>query len=476
MPDKSTNQQDLVSRGWQQMSDILDREMPQRKKRRWVAWLPWGVAGVVALLVVAWWATGSPADINHPDEQSPIEARQQSATSTSADATILPSEDIGSLDARRATTTDSRDVSTQSIVDNGATAAGSNATKIEVGIPEDDLISQPRIDDPSNQNTRSGMTDEKDSLSGLTGRNITDAAKQEPDARLSQIVQADVVDAEELALTENPTVSEESAAAPLRQALTISAIPVRQTELSDNDLPLMPAIEVQRHKHNALHGYAFGNTHFNTQIGLRGLEGGLALGYDFSNRWAALIGVSYGYYTNDPLFRLGSFRQAEEDLAANSGGTTTPVAEILGNGIVSNSIGYDTAQILTDKYKYVHVPVSVQYQLTNWLSVGAGARISRLLSAPSEYGLEAVESNFTAGDFNYILAKSGDEQNFLYDFDLVRKFEVAPMLAMVMDLGRLTTLDINYQHGFTPVIAQSDVPNRKDYNRTFSIGVRRRLF
>ena len=51
MPDRDMERRDeLLEKGWQQMSTILDREMPQRRqRRRFVFWIPIGMIGALAL-------------------------------------------------------------------------------------------------------------------------------------------------------------------------------------------------------------------------------------------------------------------------------------------------------------------------------------------------------------------------------------------------------------------------------------------
>ncbi|MDX1408163.1 MAG: hypothetical protein R3330_08520, partial [Saprospiraceae bacterium] len=72
MPDKNNlAANELVDRGWQQMSDLLDQEMPQRDRRRGAAWIWWGIGALVilagALLVFP--ATDNPGI--DPEEPAP---------------------------------------------------------------------------------------------------------------------------------------------------------------------------------------------------------------------------------------------------------------------------------------------------------------------------------------------------------------------------------------------------------------------
>ncbi|MDX1408022.1 MAG: outer membrane beta-barrel protein, partial [Saprospiraceae bacterium] len=169
--------------------------------------------------------------------------------------------------------------------------------------------------------------------------------------------------------------------------------------------------------------------------------------------------------------RLDEFAAPVTDVDTMQGGAAGPGSFVQANEIYNNTVNYDTARILADRYNYLHLPLILQYRLSPKLKVSVGVKGSRMLSAPSEYAISDQSGSFNQ---NVTLSARGSN-NFLYNYDILRKWDVAPLLGLGLEVGRRMSLNVNYQHGLIPFVDRSGIIDRSDYHRSLSVGLQYRM-
>jgi hypothetical protein len=212
---------------------------------------------------------------------------------------------------------------------------------------------------------------------------------------------------------------------------------------------------------SAMHLNADGNPFY-------GVETGIGMILREQKRVRLHAGVSYGYYNIDGLGFFGIGNTADAETLGNQGypDPLTGVTYDL-NEVYANSLEVEEAQQLTEKFHYLHVPISMEYRITPRISVGAGVKAGVLLSAPARYRLNDVR-----------FASSGigsSSKDFLYDYDILRKFDIAPMLSIEFMISKSLSLQAGYTHGLIHYINNSGTSDRSDFHRTASLGLRYRI-
>jgi hypothetical protein len=137
--------------------------------------------------------------------------------------------------------------------------------------------------------------------------------------------------------------------------------------------------------------------------------------------------------------------------------------------VVDGALEYSEAKQLTDKFHYIHVPLRVEYRITPNFSVMAGMKVSALVAAPARYRLD--DERFGAGQ----LLQASGSRSFLYNYDILRKLDVAPLVGMSYAIGERLSLDASYSHGLVHYINNSDAGDRNDFHRSAALGVRYRI-
>jgi hypothetical protein len=107
----------------------------------------------------------------------------------------------------------------------------------------------------------------------------------------------------------------------------------------------------------------------------------------------------------------------------------------------------------------------------------AGAKVSSLLAAPARYRLN--DSRFSASPYDPVSASKG----FLYNYGILRKFDVAPLVGISYNIGERLSLDASYSHGLVHYIndttnstnAVALTVDRSDFHRSASLGLRYRI-
>jgi len=218
----------------------------------------------------------------------------------------------------------------------------------------------------------------------------------------------------------------------------------------------------------------FGAPHFASNVQLHGIEAGAMATLTLGRKWKLLGGASIGHYNQSGLIMLGGLSQNSDvetyavPVIPDTAGFGSPLADLK---VDYNQIGYDTAELLTEKFNYLHFPVLAQYRIGRIISVTGGVKVSYLLNAPSNKNLRGTTLNSAQGSPLDLTSSS----NFLDEENILRKWDVAPVIGIALDIGRTLAIDLQYQHGLIPYVDRPTDNDRSDYHRTVSLGLRYRI-
>ncbi|MDX1476657.1 MAG: hypothetical protein R3301_03090 [Saprospiraceae bacterium] len=467
MPDnRKYEAQDLIERGWQQMSELLDREMPQKRKRRGAAWLLWGIGALVLLAGVSLilLRTDSPEQVTPAEPSGQHHALAPEATAPST----IPGSAVEH----------DREVDPAGPVDKAASEPARQATADAVARTTAGDERKMESPDAADRSTAASETIRTTTRSeGVTGH---DPESRPTSGQLAENMASP--DSTSVQPETSPTRADAppgiNAEIPGRSIVIVdeaSRLDVTPLTSAMRQIPAFVALDGIERRALALHGLTA--IHLNDAISVYGVEAGIALTYDVGRRISLMTGLTYGHYRERGLFRISPNKQFDElaspvDQDTTMGGSPGTGTSVLANTIYDNTVGYDTARILADRYNYLHMPLVVRYQLTPKIGLSLGIKGSRLLSAPSEYAIDQQSSSFTQ---NLRLDGNGPN-NFLYNFGILRKWDVAPLAGVTLQTGRRTELDVHYQHGLVPFIDRMGVIDRSDYHRTLAVALRYRIW
>ena len=147
---------------------------------------------------------------------------------------------------------------------------------------------------------------------------------------------------------------------------------------------------------------------------------------------------------------------------------STSPSEFNVQDVYDNTLSYNVADKLADKFYYVNIPVRLEYRISPRVSVAAGVKAAVLLSAPARYNLN--DQRLYGSSLGGLFAPSS--KSFLYDYGIVKKIDIAPEAALSWKAARRVWLDAGYQYGTIPYINKSNVAERGDYHRSVTLGVR----
>ena len=174
---------------------------------------------------------------------------------------------------------------------------------------------------------------------------------------------------------------------------------------------------------------------------------------------------------DDGLLMFGGFSQ--DELAVYDPGVSQDTTTYPGSQILSYQLlNYDTALLISEKFNYLHMPVTLEYRLGRNVNLVGGFKVSRLISAPPV--AETPDILFRSGFNNGSTADAEVAKSDLIDEGVVRRWDIAPLVGLSVDMGRRFALDIQYQFGLIPYIDRP-ASNREDYNRSLSLGLRYRV-
>jgi hypothetical protein len=442
------------------MSVLLEKEMPGRKRRLGVIWWLTGVAALVLIGAVA--AIGIQNDSEEtPGNEMPSKLHESS---------VPTAEPIAGMDKH----------SPSSTIDKAASHGGNN------------LLKGTSANKKSNNNTSKSSlaSDEKDEMNKKTESDfiVTSSEKSEDQRSASEaVVSQEIVDggADIHEVSQSYDVAEDvkksesliielpveivNASEDHRDAVSVLTLkseePEQLSEPARLGNEIIPAA-VQSGKPFEVQGLVA--MHFNSAGSpFYGVEAGGAVVFRADKRLRVRTGLSYAYYSVDGigLFSLSRASDVEELGGTGPGtGVGTPLYDPV--SVVQNTIEYDAADELTDKFHYLHVPLRVEYRIAPRWSASAGVRMALLLAAPARYKLS--DEKFSA---NY-LASAPASRSFLYDYGILRKLDIAPELMLSWKATNRLWLDLGYLHGLVPYINRSDISGRGDYHRMIQVGAR----
>ena len=425
MQDNRKQEYSLEDRGWRRMAELLDREMPKKDRRRGMLW--WTTA-LGLLLAVAVWGYYSLTPVSHTD--APIERIQQQAQEQ-----ISPVADIEINNKDVANAGDKNTVS-DAVVEREIASSGRQQIEAaaavesagEVSNLRREAVLSVRKDQISILNT--GLVEDQSNSGFQEG--ITSISVKQPDNSEMEVVLSPASD--ELGESEIEQVtgiveleSKENSSYELRNTEALSGLSspmIAGLQTPGIDIAQNRIKPAKRKSGFELQALAAVHSDFGTAP-IYGAEAGVAAVFRSARRIRIRSGVSYGYYNVDgvPLFGLSKNRDLESiDLGTNPGSQYDPLYDQM--DILTNQIEFTAAEQLTKQFHYLHMPVAVEYSFLPRWAVMVGARFSYLTSAPARY--EFNDPVFFTGNFGSF----SSTKSFLYDYEVLRKFDVAPEVGL----------------------------------------------
>ena len=438
MQDNIKYQQALVNKGWRGMSILLDKEIPQSGKRRRTA--VWWLLGAGVVLILSGWGY-----FVLQENISPLPSTPETVPSQTVETVMVP---------ERADLHEPEDIAAANLKSPEADAPISYSVSSDkrastaVSLPA--FSAKKAIDSPN--------------IPALAGDGAVDD--------ISNISSHPTETVAKLHLHETDMIIPETDLAgdnERRNTITIAELSPRIPAALDARFTI-PSIAVQTSKA----GNAFGleviaATHVNADGNpFYGVETGLNTTLRTGRRLNLNAGVSYGYYNVDGLGILGIDKDLDLELQDNQNtpGQNTGVLYDV-TDLFAHSLDVSEVKQLTEEFHYIHFPVSVAYLITPRLSAAAGMKISALISAPARYQLN--DSRFTASSLN------SSSKSFLVSYDVLRKWDIAPIVNLTYRMSRHLSIDASYAHGLVHYVNSSGAQDKSDLHRSGSIGVRYRI-
>lgn len=447
----------FVDKAWDDMVGRLDREMPVRK-------LPWALitSVIFALLAVgggAYFYTSASEAGSQFEEQFENHPQQVSAAEAVDDADDVKKEFAESE------IQDDQLVNTGEIERLNAARKNEDADqKTGSDLGEENSITGKKI----NSENQKSLSSPKPIITGETKEVVPNTNKksaliiEEQKTTPTTILEADRTKPE---LATEPMVMPGSEAQPVRMTLPLAQLPVMPVGMiaasaeSGNLIQgIQPLSSRKNRKFHLTIGAGTQVQEFNTILGF---DGGLQGSFDLTNRLSVSLGAFYGYYKRD------GYSAANKDvtLSSNGGIFNGGYAIFDVDRIYNNTLSYEEILTFTDSYSALHVPLTIDYQLSRKFRAGAGVRFSYLLNALSDFTIQQ-ESNFE------VLALAGQERsNFVYKNDLLNKVNIAPMVQLEYFVTRHFGIHSSFNYNLRPLINKEPVDGRTDYQRTLRMGI-----
>lgn len=457
MPDRDMERHDeLVDRGWQQMSEVLDREMPQsRPRRKLLVWIPIAVIGLLAVSYGTW-ASGILKG-NNVNDNKPVQTEQTDKKEVNDNILSSRFQKESNNPDQVEVEHDSDVAVSESVVEAEAVADDLRTTVLADPVHESENIASTNSNYQKNRIL--GLSDESNELD-LDRRDMDGATN------LPGISSADVSSSGDVRKLGITPISTDRFAFPVNyvESRLPSAFSARMKEVG-----FITPSSVMFEKKFGLDAYVA--SHWDSPFTLQGIEAGLLVSWDFSRRWSVTSGLAYGHHRKLGIADLSPGKSDDQELALNPSDPDT--TSFTGGTVVDLSrVSYDTAETLINKLNYLHIPLHVEFRATRGLSLRAGFRTSYMIGAPvSQMGRVFIaQPQFS----NNVLLDANSSPRFLVKEGVVRRWDVAPMFGVGWEITRLLAIDVQYQHGLIPYIDR-EATERSDFNRTLSVGLRMKI-
>ena len=484
---------ELLEQGWRQMQGILDLEMPQNRNKKWGLWIPISIVGIALIITALMYFNTDMVNDEVPVKQA--NPHQSFALTEQENA----SRDEALLGGSRApksnalSSVDAKDFDSDknfgAVKEDQALNTSGGSTEITVVSGDDKIEVQ-----STTENVIVSSGTEEVVVSSGTEEVVVSSGTEEvvvPSGTEEVVVPSGTEEVVVPSGTEVVALSSNADLPPTslnhdKAVISMAGMATQQ----DVDMPAtidvvapgslnyqpaaQPIIPVATQIKPKVGLEVFGAPHFVSNVELRGVEAGALATVTLGRKWKLLAGASYGHYDNNGLINPGgqSSNLDVETFAVpvvvDTSTFSNPNAD---PEIAYNKIGYDTAQLLSEKFNYLHFPVLAQYRVGRFISVTGGLKVSYLINAPSDKNLSATPLNSSQGyplDLN-------NSSNFLVEEDILRKWDIAPVIGVAFDMGRRIAFDLQYQHGLIPYVDRPTDSDRSDYHRTVSLGLRYRI-
>jgi outer membrane protein with beta-barrel domain len=490
----------LLEQGWHQMQSILDQEMPQKHQNKWVFWIPLGALGVVLAIIALMYFPVDKANETAPQKQadphpsfaqSEPNAISSGSTETldgSAETLTVKTVPLSSSTAASSDSSETLDVKTE-VLNGSAPISGVRKeilnSSVATSADETETLSGTAAVSDVRKETLNSIAatsaNKAETLNGTTPESDGNTKTLKRSASISAEKKISVTGVEQVALIATVVPSDRPAAPTATRSvyrqenltpIAAEIVSPATLEYGPQIMPILPAASQIRPKVGL---EVFGAPHFGSSFELRGIEAGALASLTLGRKWKLLGGISYGHYNKNGINVLGgnsANADAESITIPLNADTTTVGSPSYDPTIAYSKIGYDTARLLIEKFNYLHLPVVAQYRIGRFISVTGGLKVSYLLNAPSGKIVNGFSSlNAQSGLFDL-----NTSRNFLAVENILRKWDIAPIVGIAFDIGRRMAFDIQYQHGLIPYVDRPTEGARSDYQRTVSLALRYRIF
>ena len=420
---------DLVDKGWEQMRNLLDKEMPEKTKVLWMWWLiPMALilGGVSTYMYKAGMEKSIPSVSSFAEKTSPLSDH------------VMASYEGPEIDH------------TLTILkpNNNSEINNHVKTTSKISSAQQDNVDHSSSSKSQNNNTQA-------SKSNVPSANLSGATPI-----LNEVQKKDkTLKGTALKLNNYEAQQAEIPIYELKTPILIQNIQRLQSNLVLKETgelsPSLLHMEL-KNTHNRrlrLSVYAGLNNSIYSIPG--GFEVGSMLNFDVSKKWSIATGLSYSdNYRNgyEPNFNLRKLNREEAFF--------DDPALLNYYDLDKTYASYEETAPLVQNLQYLNLPIEIAYNLFPRWSLGLGVKFSHLLNANNLQG-----QNLEVGS---ALNESAEVNNILYEKSFYRSTDYALLASVKYHIKRRWSVGLQWNHGFNPVISIDQAQGstqRADLNR-----------
>ncbi len=441
--------------GWAKMSVILDREMPQKKKRRRFFLMWFGLAGLVLVTAGLIWSRSGKldaVDVIIPavtQEQSAVTSNQHNNLANHSDATPI----IDSIETNTKSTVVEADDFIENINPNEVRSnelyQNSEASKSKRILIESEKKAQNAQLEPA-----VSVSPEKKIMEVVVDLPVSDEKSNKKNKSIKTKNGINNV---------TTSVPEKSAAHVTKRdqlVIYITKLPVLDlriddferainwVEMKDWEAPVL--VKAKKEFSPKWTAELFAGAYPGLNTYKFGWNSGISAGYRFAPKWTLKLGAAWGRHQFENL----NFYGVSDALVA-----TDPLGDVNTEFVTPE---YDPQVAQKKSLSYIDVPLQLNFYLSDHWYTYAGYQLSFLLSINDPFSLNAETD----------LVASGQEERVVeldpYTQELLVRRNSAVIGGIGYQIGRFS-FQAGYQHGVTNLISAKIETESSIYRRNVSI-------
>lgn len=430
--------------GWAKMNVILDREMPQKKKRHRFFLMWFGLAGIALIAVgIIWSRSGK---LNSVETPIPLVSKSQPTKDPNTN------EEITEIIENSAS---------QEPISSNTESTYAEPSRIGKKIVPSEVKNNENYNKNANQLSESVAQHKPDKVKKdvvlSNQRNVNESFKNEKSKEPTQSIIEDNLIHKDLASNPEKEILDTR---PARIISTLARLPVLVLDLDDferaitwvemKDWETPIKVQTKTTFTPKLTGELFGGAYPGLKTYSFGWNAGMAVGYHFAPRWALKLGAGWGRHQFENL----NFYGVSDAIVASD-----PLEDINSEFVVTPV--YDPQVAQKKSLAYIDIPFQVSFYLSDHWYTYAGYQQSFLLSINDPFSLKAEENLDSRQDESTV-----DLDPYAQEL-LVRK-NSALLGGIGYQLGRFS-FQAGYQHGLTNLISSKINTESSIYRRNLSI-------